>query len=85
MSWLALGIHRVIQLLMLGIVIQIILSYFMDPYHPIRQALDRFYKPIYRPIQKLVPPIGGFDFSPVILIVSLQILDAIISRILMSL
>ena len=78
-------IHRLIQLVVLVVIVQVVLSYFMDPYAPARRYLDRIVEPMLKPIRRFVPPVSGLDFSPLILIIALQILDAVISRILLSL
>lgn len=78
-------IHRIIQLLILLVIVQAILTYFMDPYHPVRRFMDRLVNPMLAPIRRLIPSVGMFDFSPVILIVFLQIVDVIIRNLLLSL
>ena len=78
-------IHRVIQFFVLVIIVQAILSYFMSPYEPIRQTIDRIVNPFLNPIRRFLPPMGGFDFSPIVLIVLLYIIDGIITRLLVSL
>jgi YggT family protein len=85
MILLAQIIHRVIQFLVLIVIVQVIVSYFMDPYHPVRQWLDRIVEPMLRPIRRIVPLVGMIDFSPLVLIIALQILDSIIGRLLYSL
>ena len=37
-------------------------------------ALDRITAPLYRPIRRIMPDFGGIDFSPIILILAIQIL-----------
>lgn len=39
-----------------------------DPYNPIVQFLYRITDPALRPIQRYMPPMGGIDLSPLILI-----------------
>jgi YggT family protein len=50
----------------------------ISPHHEIAGAiwrgLNAFLDPLLRPIRKLLPPTGGIDFSPLVLIVVLQIL-----------
>lgn len=46
-----------------------------DPYNPIVQFLHRVTEPALRPIQRLVPPAGGIDFSPLILILAIYFLQ----------
>lgn len=85
MVFLATLINWFIQLLILIIVIQAILSFFMDPYHPIRRFLDGIVNPMLDPIRRLLPPIGNLDFSPLVLIVILQILGSLLVRLIISL
>ena len=84
MFFIAEVIHRMIQLLVLVIIIQAILSYFMSPFDPIRSTIDRFVNPFLTPIRRYLPPLGGFDFSPLVLIILLQVLDSIVYRLLIS-
>lgn len=37
------------------------------------QALDRITGPLYRPIRRLMPDFGGIDFSPLVLLILIQI------------
>ena len=78
-------IHRLIQLLVLVVIVQVILSYFVDPYHPVRRYIDRVVEPMLEPIRRIIPPLGMVDLSPLVLIIVLQILDAIIGSLLRSL
>lgn len=73
------------QVLVLVVIISVILSYFIDPYHPLRRALDSIVEPMLAPIRRIVPPIGMIDFSPLILIILIQVLSNIIIRILYTL
>lgn len=70
------------QVISLIILAHVILSYFMNPYHPIRAFVDRLAEPLLAPIRKVVPTVGMMDFSPVILIFGLQFVSDIIIKIL---
>ena len=37
-------------------------------------GLDRFTAPLYRPIRKVMPDFGGLDFSPMVVLILIQIL-----------
>ncbi len=63
----------------------VILSYFMDPYHPIRNTVDRMVNPILNPIRRLLPQTGMLDFSPLVAIILVQVLEYILTRLLISL
>jgi YggT family protein len=85
MNILILFINAISQLLVFLVIISVILSYFMDPYHPIRRSIDGFVEPMLSPIRRVVPPIGGLDFSPLVLIILIQVLSNIIIRLLVAL
>jgi len=78
-------IHFISRLLLFVIVIDIVLTYLISPYHPVRQFLDRLLAPLFAPIRRWVPAVGMFDFSPVILIILIQLLDIILTNLLYSL
>jgi YggT family protein len=73
------------QFIVLLVIVKIILSYFMDPYHPVRRALDNLVEPMLAPIRRVVPLIGMFDFSPLVLIILVQILSSALIRFLIVL
>lgn len=73
------------QFIVLVVIAKVILSYFMDPYHPIRRTLDNLVEPMLAPIRRVVPLIGMFDFSPLILIILVQILSSVLIRFLIVL
>ena len=85
MVFLADLINRIIQLIIIVVIIQAFLSFFMSPFHPVRQAIDRLVEPMLAPIRRFVPPIGMIDLSPLILIILLEILGSLITRLLISL
>jgi len=81
-SLLAYAINLIVQLVTLLVIVQVFLSYFLSPYHPLRQNLDRVVEPMLRPIHRILPPVGMFDFSPLILLVILQLSGKIIVALL---
>jgi YggT family protein len=54
----------------------------MDPYQPVRLFIDKIVDPMLRPIQRIIPPIGGFDISPLVLLVIIQLIGRLIVSIL---
>lgn len=66
------------------VVIKIVLSYFLSPYHPVREALDRIVEPVLSPIRSRIPPVGMFDFSPLVLIILIQIAVSFITYFLLQ-
>lgn len=66
------------------VIASILLSYFIDPYHPLRQGVDNLVRPLLDPIRKIVPPVGMLDFSPFVLIILIQVVSNLIVRFLVS-
>ena len=81
---LILFINAISQLLVLLVIVSVILSYFMDPYHPVRRAIDGVVEPMLSPIRRVVPLVGMIDFSPLVLIILIQLLSNIIIRVLIA-
>jgi YggT family protein len=78
-------INIVAQLLVLLVFISVILSYFMDPYHPIRRGVDNIVQPMLAPIRRVVPTLGMLDFSPLVLILLIQLVKNLIISLLLNL
>ena len=47
-------------------------------------ALDRITAPIYRPIRSLLPDFGGIDFSPLVVLILIQVLKKLLAGVAMS-
>ena len=43
------------------------------------QALDAILTPILRPVRRIMPPTGGIDFSPIVLLVLIKIVLIVLS------
>lgn len=61
-----------------------ILSWVLSPYHPFREALDRVVEPMLVPIRRILPPMGGIDFSPMILIILIQFAARVLNGLILS-
>ena len=65
------------------IIIRVILSWVShNPYHPIIRFIYQVTEPPLYQIRRYVPTFGGLDFSPVILILGVMILENILIKIL---
>jgi YggT family protein len=72
------------QVFTLIVLAHVILSYFLDRYHPVRVFIDRLVEPLLYQIRKVVPLVGMFDFSPVILIILVQFIASVVINILIG-
>lgn len=78
-------VNTVQQILVILVIVSVILSYFMDPYHPVRRGVDNIVQPLLAPIRRVVPLVGMLDFSPLILILLLQLVGRFLVVFLASL
>jgi YggT family protein len=78
-------VNSIEWILILLVFVSIVLSYFMDPYHPVRRGVDRIVEPMLSPIRRVVPLVGMLDFSPLILIILIQVISGLLVRFLSSL
>jgi YggT family protein len=78
-------INLLAQVITLLVIVKVILSYFMSPYHPIRETIDRIVNPLLDPIRRIMPSTGMIDFSPLVLLVLMQILRSVLISILVGL
>ena len=49
-----------------------------SPFAPIVDLLYKATEPVLQPIRRVLPPMGGFDLSPMILLIALQLLSRIL-------
>ena len=78
-------VNILVSLIWLLVIVHVALSYFMSPYHPIREMVDRLVSPMLDPIRRIMPVTGGLDFSPVVLLILVQILGSLLKTLLLAL
>ena len=68
-----------LNLYIFTILIQALMSW-LNPgrYNPVAAVLWRMNEPLLRPVRRLLPPFGGFDLSPLIVIVVLEAVSILI-------
>ena len=71
--------------LWLLVLAHVVVSWVLSPYHEIRRFLDRIVQPLLYPIRKFVPPVGGIDFSPMVLLIGLDLVRRVVVRLLVGL
>ena len=65
-------IAKVINIYELVLIVRIVLTWIPhNVYHPAAQFLYKITDPVLNPVRKIVPPIMGMDFSPIIVFVGL--------------
>ena len=80
--------HYLLTILMWIIIVQVVLSWLFafnvlnTTSHGVRAfaiALDRLTAPLYRPIRRMLPDFGGIDFSPLVVLILIQVLQKLLT------
>lgn len=76
-------IYVVFKTLRWLIIARIILSFLpmimrIDTYNPIVRFIYEITEPVMAPFRRLIPPIGGMDFSPIVLFLVLQAVESVV-------
>jgi YggT family protein len=76
----------VLTLLFWAILIRAILSWVQpDPRNPIVQLLDRVTGPILYPLQRIIPPLGGIDLSPLVAMLLIELIKGLLVNAILNL
>lgn len=54
----------------------------IDPYNVAVRFIYEITEPVMAPFRRLIPPIGGMDFSPIVLFLVLQFLERIVYQLI---
>jgi len=77
-----------LSIVMWIIIIQVVLSWLLafnvlntssQGVRSIALALDRVTAPLYRPIRRLLPDFGGIDFSPLVILILIQVIKKLLA------
>ena len=77
-----------LRILSMVVIVQVICSWLVafnvinlhQPFvRAVYAAMDRITEPLYRPIRKILPDFGGLDFSPIILLLLIQVVSMLVS------
>ncbi len=79
-------VHTLINVYIWVIIIAALLTWVRpDPTNPIVQVLYRLTEPAYMLVRRYIPTVfNGIDLAPLILIVGLQIIDVVFTRLLFA-
>jgi YggT family protein len=72
-------VARLIDLYSLIVLVAVILSWMrLGPRNPLAAIAYSLTEPVLEPIRRVLPPMGGLDFSPMVLLIGLQILKGLL-------
>ena len=61
-----------VYIVMGAVLLQALLSW-VNPYHPVAPFFEALTRPFLKPFQKAIPPIGGVDITPVLVLIACQL------------
>lgn len=76
-------IKLVVQTFFYTILVQAVMTW-IQPSSPVNHLLYQITAPIMRPIQRILPPMGGIDISPIPALILLQLLLIVLATPIMS-
>jgi len=66
---------RIVQVLQIAIIVRAVISWIRaDPSQPWVRLLYRVTDPLLNPARRLIPPSGGVDFSPLLVLIVLELI-----------
>lgn len=74
-------LYGFLSVYMLMIVIRIVFSWVMSPVNPVLRFLMRVTDPILEPFRRMIPPLGMFDISPLIVFFLLSFLQTAVAAV----
>jgi YggT family protein len=82
---LAIGdaLKLILQTFFYGILLQVVMSW-VQPHSPTNYFLIQFTSPIMRPLHRIIPPIAGFDITPIPAMLLLQLLMIVLVNPIMA-
>jgi len=63
----------------------VVLTMFFTADRPLRIGLERIVTPILTPFRKILKPINGIDFSPALAILVINLVEGLLSRLIVRL
>jgi YggT family protein len=72
-------VHWIFTLYSLAFIARAFLSWFrVSYYHPVARFLIQITEPLLAPLRRYIPPRGGFDFTPMVALLILWIVEQLL-------
>ena len=77
-------VELIITLITVLLILNVLASFVLDPWHPARRFLNQLAEPVLRPFRGLLPPVGMFDFTIMLALIVIQILGQLVILLIRS-
>ena len=72
-------LRQIIDLYSLIVFVAVVMSWMqLPPSNPIAQLVHALTEPVLSPLRRVLPAMGGLDFSPMVLLIGLQMLKSLL-------
>jgi YggT family protein len=72
-------LYQLLNLYSLIVLVAVIASWVqLSPYNPIGRVVYGLTEPLLQPIRRVLPPMGGLDFSPLVLLLLVQLVKRLL-------
>jgi YggT family protein len=69
-----------------AIIARSLLSWFrISYYHPIARFLIQITEPVLAPLRRHIPPVGGLDFTPMVALVLIWVVEQVLQMLILAL
>lgn len=76
-------IHIIFTLYSIAIILRVLLSWLrVGYYHPAARFLYQITEPLLAPLRRYIPPMGGLDFTPMVALIILWIVEQLLVMVL---
>jgi YggT family protein len=69
-----------LYILVFAILVQVLLSW-INPYAPMAPVFNAMSAPFLRPLRRFIPPLGGVDLTPLVLLIVIQIVLIVLANV----
>lgn len=74
------GLLRMVLTGLIGLMIVFAILSWISPHSPIYGVIARLCQPVLRPVQRVIPLVGGVDLSPLVVLIALQVLLMVLAN-----
>ncbi len=79
-------LHLIFTLYSFAIIARALLPWFkVSYYHPVMQFLFQITEPILAPLRRYIPPMGGIDFTPMVALIILGLVEQLLQTLIVAL
>jgi YggT family protein len=76
-------LNTALSLLTYAIIIRVVLSWVQpNPNNPLVRLLYKVTDPVMGPLERIIPPLGGLDITPIIAVVLIQLVQRLLPGLL---